>query len=97
MSTDTGRNRATSINENRRTVAQLLDAAEGDADPVSVYMDGTGPEDSERAILVIKGRDHIAYLTQLMLRQGLLSEGKGVAGPVRAGTDRTTSGTIGQP
>lgn len=78
MSTDTGRNAATSINSDRLLTAQLMAAAERDTDPVSVFMDGSGPEDSERAILVIKGRDHIAYLTQLCLRQGLLTEGKPV-------------------
>lgn len=74
MSTDTTRTRATTIKAGRRTVAQLLASAERDTDPVSVYVNGTGPEDSERAVFVIKGREHIAYLTQLCFRQGLLTE-----------------------
>lgn len=78
MSIDTARNAQTSINSNRQTTAQLIIAAQRDTDPVSVFLDGAGPEDSETAILVVKGRDHIAYLTQLCLRQGLLIEGKSV-------------------
>ena len=80
MSTDSARHGQTMLQADRRTVDQLLEAAERDTDSVSVFMDGTGPEDSERAILVIKGRDHIAYLTQLMWRQGLLTKNKSVEG-----------------
>jgi hypothetical protein len=80
MSTDTTRNGRTMLKADRMAVNQLLAAAELDTDPVSVFMDGASPEHVERAILVIKGRDHIAYLTQLLLRQGLMTEGKKVEG-----------------
>ena len=80
MSTDTARNGQTMLKADRRTVDQLLAAAERDTEAVSVFMDGTCPEDSERAIFVVMSREHIAYLTQLCLRQGLLTEGKAVEG-----------------
>ncbi|MGQ3051057.1 MAG: hypothetical protein ACT6S0_04670 [Roseateles sp.] len=80
MSTDTARNKATSIHNNRARVVNLLDAAEKDTDAVSVFMDGSSAADTERAIFVVKGRDHIAYLMALLERQGLLNAAKPVEG-----------------
>ena len=80
MSTDTARNVATSINSDRLRTVQLLDAAERDTDAVSVFMDGTGPADTERAIFVVKGRENVGYLMELCRRQGLLTTGKPVEG-----------------
>jgi sulfur carrier protein ThiS len=81
MSTDTTRN-TTERREDRRTVAQLLDAAAKDTDPVSVFMDGTCVGDTEIAIFVVKGADRITYLEAVCERQGLLTD-KPVVGPAR--------------
>lgn len=80
MSTDTARNAALSLHDNRLSTQQLLDAAERDTDAVSVFMDGSSAADTERAIFVVKGREHIAYLMALLERQGLLNAAKPVEG-----------------
>ncbi len=78
MSTDTIKPQHTEIRADRRTTAQLLSAAQRDTDPVSVFGDGTCPADTNCAIFVVKGREHIEYLTALLQRQGLLTAGKAV-------------------
>lgn len=79
MSTDTLS--ATSVlRSDRRTVTQLLSAAEKDTDAVSVFMAGCTVADTEAAIFVVKGAEQIAYLKALCARQGLLKD-KPVAGP----------------
>jgi thiamine biosynthesis lipoprotein ApbE len=79
MSTDTLQSKSVR-KAYRRTVGQLLDAAEKDTDPVSVFMDGCTVADTEAAIFVVKGPEHIAYLKALCERQGLLTQGKPVEG-----------------
>jgi len=64
----------------RLTTAQLFAAVERDTDPVSVFGDGTCQQDTDRAILVIKGADSISRVLALLVRQGLLTEGKSVEG-----------------
>lgn len=88
---------ATEIRRDRRTTAQLLAAAERDTDQVSMFGAGTCEADTDLCIMVVKGAENIAYVKAMLVRQGLLTEGKPVDGGVRSGTDRTTSGTIGQP
>ena len=73
MSTDTPRNR-TELRNDRKTVTQLLAAAEKDADAVSVFMAGCTVADTEAAVFVVKGQQAIAYLTELCKRQGLLTD-----------------------
>lgn len=72
MSTDTLNNTSV-LRSDRRTVTQLLAAAEKDTDPVSVFMAGCTVADTEAAIFVVKGADRIAYLRALCQRQGLLT------------------------
>jgi hypothetical protein len=79
MSTDTMRG-TTVIRDDRRTVTQLLAAAEKDTDPVSVFMAGCTVADTEAAIFVVKGSERIVYLKALCERQGLLTD-KPVTGP----------------
>ncbi len=79
MSTDTMRN-TTVLRDDRRTVTQLLAAAEKDTDAVSVFMAGCTVADTEAAVFVVKGPDAIAYLRELCKRQGLLTD-KPVTGP----------------
>jgi thiamine biosynthesis lipoprotein ApbE len=72
MSTDTLR--SASVREpSRRTVAQLIAAAQRDTDSVSIFMDGCTAGDTEAAIFVVKGPEEIAYLRAVCERQGLLS------------------------
>ena len=78
MSTDTARYGQTMLKADRRTVDELLRASERDTDSASVFIDGTSAADSERAVIVIKGSEPIAYVTQLLIRQGLLTKGKAV-------------------
>lgn len=80
MSTDTMSKR-TMLRDDRRTVTQLLAAAEKDTDAVSVFMAGCTVADTEAAIFVVKGPERIAYLKALCERQGLLTD-KPVTGPV---------------
>ena len=79
MSTDT-MSKTSVLRNDRRTVTQLLAAAERDTDPVSVFMTGCTVADTEAAIFVVKGPERIAYLKALCERQGLLTD-KPVAGP----------------
>ena len=72
MSLDKMRN-STVPRSDRRTVRQLLAAAEKDTDPVSVFMDGCMLADTEAAIFVVKGAKQITYLTALCERQGLMT------------------------
>lgn len=69
----------------RRTVDQLLTAATKDTDAASVFWDGSCNADSDRAIIVIKGRAHCDYVIEMLQRQNLLTAGKDVetAKPVR--------------
>jgi thiamine biosynthesis lipoprotein ApbE len=62
------------LRSDRRTVTQLLAAAEKDTDRVSVFMSGCTVADTEAAIFVVKGAEHIAYLRALCERQGLLTD-----------------------
>ena len=62
------------LRSDRRTVTQLLAAAERDSDPVSVFMAGCTVADSEAAVFVVKGPEAIAYLRDLCKRQGLLTD-----------------------
>ncbi len=73
MSTDTMSNK-TVLRDDRRTVTQLLAAAERDADAVSVFMAGCTVGDTEAAVFVVKGAEQIAYLRALCERQGLLTD-----------------------
>ena len=73
MSTDTSRY-STELRSDRRTVTQLLAAAERDTDPVSVFMAGCTVAGTEAAIFVVKGPERIAYLKALCERQGLLTD-----------------------
>ena len=59
MSTDTASER-TFLRSDRRTVTQLLAAAEKDTDAVSVFMAGCTVADTEAAIFVVKGAERIA-------------------------------------
>jgi hypothetical protein len=77
MSTDTA-SLWNTLHPARRTTAQLLEAAERDTDKASVFMVGSSPADTDRAVFVIKGWDNIAYICGLLTRQGLLTEGKPV-------------------
>ena len=72
MSTDTMRS-SSLLRSDRRTVTQLLAAAEKDTDAVSVFMAGCTVADTEAAIFVVKGPERIAYLKHLCERQGLLT------------------------
>lgn len=80
MSTDIARNTPAVLKANRRTVGQLLDAADRDTDAASVVIDGVGADAYDRAVIVVKGREHIDYLIALLQRQGLLTAGKPVDG-----------------
>ena len=73
MSTDTMSNTSV-LRSDRRTVTQLLAAAEKDTDAVSVFMAGCTVADTEAAVFVVKGREHIAYLRSMCERQGLLTD-----------------------
>ena len=67
------------IDPSRATTGQLLYAAAMDTDAVSVFIDGFRmDEDTEAAVLVVKGREHIDYILDLCRRQGLLTPGKPV-------------------
>ena len=79
MSNDTMSNKHV-LRDDRRTVTQLLAAAEKDTDAVSVFMDGCTVADTEAAIFVVKGPRAIAFLKELCKRQGLLTN-KPVTGP----------------
>lgn len=68
------------LRDDRRTVTQLLAAAEKDTDAVSVFMAGCTVADTEAAVFVVKGPEAIAYLRGLCARQGLLTD-KSVTGP----------------
>ena len=68
------------IRSDRLTTKQLLKAADRDTDAVSVFALGASFIDSERAIFVVKGREHISYLRTMLARQGLLTPGKAVEG-----------------
>ena len=81
MSTDTTKPNRTTLRDDRKTVTQLLDAAEKDTDAVSVFMAGCTVADTEAAVFVVKGPEHIAYLTELCKRQGLLTDTP-VNGPI---------------
>ena len=81
MSTDTMKPQRTVLRDDRKTVTQLLAAAEKDTDAVSVFMAGCTVADTEAAVFVVKGPEAIAYLRELCKRQGLLTD-KPVAGPV---------------
>lgn len=80
MSTDTMSN-TTMLRSDRRTVTQLLAAAEKDTDAVSVFMAGCTVADTKAAVFVVKGPEAIAYLRELCKRQGLLTPGKPVEEP----------------
>jgi hypothetical protein len=73
MSTDT-MSRKSFLRSDRRTVTQLLAAAEKDTDAVSVFMAGCTVADTEAAIFVVKGPERIAYLQALCARQGFLTD-----------------------
>lgn len=68
------------LRTDRKTVTQLLNAAEEDTDAVSVFMVGCAVADTDAAIFVVKGPTAIAYLCDLCARQGLLTD-KPVTGP----------------
>jgi thiamine biosynthesis lipoprotein ApbE len=74
MSTDTPRKLRDLLRSDRSTVTQLLAAAEKDTDAVSVFMAGCTVADTEAAIFVVKGPEHIAFLRALCERQGLLTD-----------------------
>lgn len=80
MSTDTMKPNRTELRSDRRTVTQLLAAAEKDTDAVSVFMAGCTVADTKTAVLVVKGPEAIAYLSEMCKRQGLLTD-KPVTGP----------------
>ena len=80
MSAETTRER-TFLRSDRRTVTQLLAAAERDTDAVSVFMDGCTVADTEAAVFVVKGPEAIAYLRELCRRQGLLTDKSVEGGP----------------
>ena len=73
MSTDT-MSKTDVLRDDRRTVKQLIVAAQKDTDAVSVFMVGCTESDTEAAIFVVKGSDRIAYLRALCERQGLLTD-----------------------
>ena len=75
----------TVLRDDRKTVTQLLAAAEKDADAVSVFMAGCTVADTEAALFVVKGPEAIAYLRELCKRQGLLTD-KPVTGPSKPKT-----------
>ena len=73
MSTETMR-ASSVLRSDRRTVTQLLAAAEKDTDAVSVFMAGCTVADTEAAVFVVKGPETIAYLKAMCARQGLLTD-----------------------
>lgn len=73
MSTDTV-TPAGDIRADRRTVADLLLAADKDTDAVSVFAVGSTLADTDAAMFVVKGREAIEYLHALCTRQGLLTD-----------------------
>lgn len=93
MSTDTMSNRSV-LRSDRRTVTQLLAAAEKDTDTVSVFMAGCTVADTEAAVFVVKGPKAIAYLRELCKRQGLLTPGKPLTDP-KTPNGRSQAGTTG--
>jgi hypothetical protein len=80
MSMNTAHGTPTVLNKDRRTVPQLLAAAAKDTDAASVFYDGTGPADYDRAIVVIKGRENVEYVVAMLARQQLVTPGKPVEG-----------------
>lgn len=78
MSLDTTALVRSVIDPKRRTTAQLLAAAARDSDACSMFADGTSMEDCERAVFVVKGHENVMYVHSLLVRQGLITDGKGV-------------------
>lgn len=64
-----------------RAARTVMHYAKRDTDAVSVLNDGTCEADTETAVFVVKGAEHIAYLRAVCERQGLLTQGKPVDGP----------------
>jgi hypothetical protein len=63
-----------------RAALTLMRYAKRDTDAVSVLNDGTCEADTEAAVFVVKGFEHVAYLRAVCERQGLLTPGKSVDG-----------------
>jgi hypothetical protein len=89
MSMNTVHGARTVLNKDRRTVPQLLAAAAKDTDAASVFYDGTGPADYDRAIVVIKGRENVEYVVTMLERQRLTTPGKPVEGSAIGGVKGT--------
>lgn len=70
----------TVLNKDRRTVPQLLAAAANDTDAASVFYTGTCDADFDGAIIVVKGREHAAYVVAMLERQRMVTPGKPVEG-----------------
>lgn len=68
------------IRPDRRTVKQLLAAADKDTDAASVFYFGASQSDFDGAVIVLKGREHTQYVVDVLLRQNLLTRGKSVEG-----------------
>lgn len=80
MSMDLTAPKGTALRADRKTVGQLLNAARKDTDAASVFWLGTCSADSDDCIIVIKGREHSAYIIEVLQRQKLLTPGKDVEG-----------------
>ena len=66
------------LRKDRRTTQQLLDAAAKDTDAASVFYVGSDDSNYDDAIIVIKGREHVRYLVDVLVRQKLVTPGKDV-------------------
>lgn len=77
MSTDTTSQRR-SFRHGFGQTAQLLRMAEKDTDAVSVFYDCAEDERPARAILVVKGEQHVEDLYEALVAAGLVTRGKRV-------------------
>lgn len=68
------------LRPDRQTVKQLLAAAHQDTDAASVFYNGTSEADTTEAIIVIKGRDEMRFVVDMLLRQKMLTRNKPVEG-----------------
>lgn len=61
-----------------RSTQQLLDRAKADADPVSVFVEGSTWEDADCAIFIVKGHDQAQAVYEALADAGLVKPGKPV-------------------
>lgn len=63
------------IGQNNK-ISEMLEHAESDSEPASLYLVGKSDQEIETCIMVLRGRDHVRWLREMLVRQKLLTEGK---------------------